>query len=320
MTNCVWASGEPIFTYHEQEHGILPKDNLHLFELLTLEIFQPGLSFNIVLKKRDGLKEYFHHYDLVKISQMDVSDVERGLENRDIIRHRLKIEAIIANAKLIINSNLNLQKYIFDNVDYRFGSEKVGELLAKQMRKDGFKFVGPSVATSFLEAIGLLEGHMDDCRLKSCGAREFSYQTPFGVLHIIYEDFKIRSSTLVHNTKVIVVSPVNTYETFIAYHLDNYFHHNIFSFKFQLAEKGTVFQKQVWDVIKNIPFGKTLTYGDIAYTIGSGAFRAVGGACSKSEFAIFIPAHRVVSSTAIGGFQNQVELKRELLRHEGIEY
>ncbi len=320
MDNCYWAAKEPIATYHELEHGKLPQDNTRLFELLTLEIFQPGLSFNIVLKKRAGLKQFFHNYDLVKIAQMDEQDVASGLENSDIIRHRLKIEAIITNAKLIVRLKLNLKNYLFDNVDYRFGLEKVGTLLAKQMRKDGFKFIGPSVATSFLEAIGLLESHMDGCQFKNGGVMSLDYQSQFGTLHITYEDFMILSSGFEHNAEISIKQPTNTFESFIVYHLDNYFQHKVFNFKFSLAEKGTEFQKLVWDATKNIPFGETRTYGDIAFTIGTGAFRAVGNACSKSEFTIFIPAHRVVGSTGIGGFQNQVELKRDLLMYEGIEY
>lgn len=318
MSKCSWATGEPIATYHDHEHGKLPENNQLLFELLTLEIFQPGLSFNIVLKKRAGLRTYFKDYDLQQISGMSASDVLLGLENNDIIKHRLKIEAIINNAKLIVSKNIDLRVYIFDNVDYRFGLEQVGPLLSKQMKKDGFKFVGPSVTTSLLEAIGLLDGHSQSCVYRPVNANCFSYQTKFGALSIEYDNFTIKSSSLIHNSICHPYTPINSFEQFLIYHLENYLNNGIDNFKLKLDITGTAFQQAVWDAIRQVQFGQTRTYGDIAFTIGSGAFRAVGSAAGKCQFIIFIPVHRIVASSGIGGFQNQIELKRELLEHEGI--
>ncbi len=318
MEKCSWANGEPIESYHDNEHGKMPKDNSLLFEMLTLEIFQPGLSFNIVLKKRSGLRKFFKDYNLKDISLMTEADILLGLANDEIIKHRLKIESVIHNAKLLIDNGINLRNYLFDTIDYRFGTGQVGPLLSKQMKKDGFKFVGPSVTTSLLEAIGLLEGHFDYCELHNQPAN-FSYQTKFGALHIEYDNFLIKSSSLIHNSIAAAYAPSNSFEQYLIYHLDNYLEHNIYNFKLLLdTTKATKFQQVVWDAIKAVPFGETRTYGDIAFTIGSGAFRAVGAAAAKSNFALFIPAHRIVSSKAIGGFQNQVELKREMLEHEGI--
>lgn len=318
MSKCSWATGQPIEDYHDHEHGHLPLNNQQLFELLTLEIFQPGLSFNLVLKKRAGLKQFFKDYDLNLISQMAEPEILEGLDNKQIIRHRLKIESVIHNARLIIDKEINLQAYLFDNIDYRFGLEQVGIRLSKQMKADGFKFVGPSVTTSLLEAIGLLEGHEDQCLFKPLNANNFSYQTKFGALHVEYQDYKIKSSSLIANSSCPKYSPVNCFEQFLIYHLDNYLQHHISNFKLLLDLRGTEFQQRVWDAIIQVPYGQTRTYGDIAFTIGSGAFRAVGGAAGKCNFALFIPAHRIVASSGIGGFQNQVELKRELLIHEGI--
>lgn len=320
MEKCNWASGEPIETYHDIEHGILPTNNIGLFEMLVLEIFQPGLSFNIVLKKRSGLKQFFYNYDIQKISKMTENEVLAGLENSAIIRHRLKIESVIHNARLLVDNDLNLQNYLFDNIDYRYGTDNVGTMLSKKMKKDGFRFVGPSVTTSLLEAIGLLNGHFDYCGLQPCNENSFSYQTKFGVLHICYESFTIKSSSLLHGATCNDYTPVNSFEKFIIYHIENYQLNQIYNFKLHLDLKGTEFQKRVWDATQNIPYGETRTYGDIAFTIGSCASRAVGSACKKSNFAIFIPAWRVISSSGIGGFQNQVELKQQLLQHEGYKF
>lgn len=320
MAKCSWASSEPIATYHDNEHGKMPVSNTDLFELLTLEIFQPGLSFNIVLKKREGLRKFFHNYDLAKIAKMTEDDVLLGIENTDIIRHRLKIESVISNGKLVSEQDIDLTKYIFEHIDYRFGLDNVGKLLSKQMKKDGFRFVGPSVVTSLLEAIGLLPAHFDDCEANIFEANSFSYPTKFGALHISYDKFKIISSSIIHTAKCNDYQPVNTFEQFLIYHIDNYLNNSKENFKLLLDFKGTKFQCQVWDAIRNVPFGETRTYSDIAYTIGTGAFRAVGSAAAKSQFLVFLPVHRIVASSGIGGFQNQVDLKRELLAHEGIEY
>lgn len=318
MTKCSWANGSPIEEYHDLEHGKFPVSNDLLFEMLTLEIFQPGLSFNIVLKKREGLRQFFKQYNIDAISKMNEDDVLLGLDNNDIIKHRLKIESVISNAKLIVENGINLTEYIFETIDYRFGLDKVGTLLSKQMKKDGFKFVGPSVTTSLLEAIGLLNGHFDYCLYRPISKGTFNYQSPYGALYVEYDNFTITSSRLLHNTICEVKEPCNSFELYLQYLLDLYFINNKYSFKLLLDTKGTQFQELVWDAIRHVPYGETRSYGDIAFTIGSNAFRAVGGACSKSNFAIFIPAHRVISSSGIGGFQNQVSLKRDLLKHEGL--
>ncbi len=319
MSKCLWASGEPIESYHDNEHGVMPNNNKNLFEMLCLEIFQPGLSFNIVLKKREGLRTFFKDYEIELIAKMTVEDVEMGLSNDNIIKHRLKIESVIHNAKLIVDQNINLKHYLFDVIDYRFGLENVGPLLSKQMKKDGFKFVGPSVTTSLLEAIGLLPAHHLECEYQRLQTNSIAIQTKLGAFYLEYSDYVINNSSLLHNSICAPFSPMNAFEQFLEYHLKNYFNHNIYNFKLKLNTHGTKFQEVVWDAIRQVPYGQTQTYGDIAYTIGSGAFRAVGGAASKSTFALFIPAHRIVSSSGIGGFQNQVELKRELLNHEGID-
>lgn len=318
MNKCSWAKESPIEKYHDLEHGKFPVCNESLFEMLTLEIFQPGLSFNIVLKKRDGLRIFFNNYDIFAISAMTEEDVLLGLDNDHIIKHRLKIESVIHNAKLIIDNNINLTNYLFEAIDYRFGLGQVGALLSKQMKKDGFKFVGPSVTTSLLEAIGLLDGHFDYCLYKPITKGTFNYQSPYGALYVEYDNFTIISSRLLHNTVCKVAKPCNSFELYLQYLLDLYFINNNYTFKLLLNTKGTNFQELVWDAIRHVPYGETRSYGDIAFTIGSNAFRAVGGACSKSNFAIFIPAHRVISSSGIGGFQNQVSLKRDLLKHEGV--
>ncbi len=318
MCKCSWAIQYPINEYHDNEYGVLPQTERDLFEALVLEIFQPGLSFNIVLKKRDGLREFFKEYDIKKIATMTDRDVERGLDNPNIIRHRLKISAVIANAKLLVDNNINLLHYIFNWIDYRHGYSKVGELFAKKMKNDGFKFIGVSVGTSFLQAIGLLNNHESDCINKPLMDNNFSYQLPFGCITISYNNFSIESSFINDNSVCSPYEPLNSFEQYLIYHLNMYINKQKSTFKGQLKINGTPFQKQVFDVVANVPFGTTQTYSDVAYTIGSGAFRAVGSTLKNNNFALFIPAHRIVGKNNIGGFQNQIDLKKKMLNYENI--
>ncbi len=311
---CSWAQGKYIETYHDTEHGKMKNSNIDLFELLTLEIMQPGLSFQIVLSKREGLKSYFLNYDLEHISKMTDDDVLFGLENQNIIRHRLKIESIIHNAKIITENNTILKDYIYEHVDYRQGIDKTGVLLSKQMKKDGFKFIGPSVANSFLEALGLLPAHSKDCFMTINGEQTVVVSTPLHPLVITYSNFQLTSSRF--DEFAIPSLKLSSFELYLNYCVDQYFLGNLKDFKIDIGTSGTQFQKYVWDAIIQIPYGQTMTYKQVANNIASQGYRAVGNAANKCNYALFIPAHRLVSSNGIGGFGNKLEYKKYLIKHE----
>ncbi len=311
---CSWAQGKYIDTYHDTEHGKMKYSNIDLFELLTLEIMQPGLSFQIVLSKREGLKSYFLNYDLEHISKMTDDDVLLGLENSNIIRHRLKIESIIHNAQIIKKKNLNLKDYIYKHIDYRQGLDKTGILLSKQMKKDGFKFIGPSVASSFLEALGLLPAHSNDCFMAINGEHTVVVNTPLDPLVITYSNFQVTSSRF--DECAIPSHKLNSFEQYIKNCVEQYFLGTLKQFKINLDTSGTQFQQYVWDAIRQIPYGNTMTYKQVANNIASQGYRAVGNAANKCNYALFIPAHRLVSSKGIGGFGNKLEYKQYLITHE----
>ncbi len=313
MQRCNWANNELLINYHDNEYSNM---DVELFELLTLEIFQPGLSFYIVLKKREALKLYFHNYDINKISKMNEDDILLGLDNSDIIRHRQKIEAIINNARLIKEKNIDLKVYLFDNIDYTSGVMDTGTKLSKKMKKDGFKFVGVSVVTSLLEAIGLLPAHSKMCYKYNGYKKTYQYMTPFGCMDLIYENFEIISSTIDTFKVVDNQVEINSFEILLKYHLDNYFINHKDTFSFYLRLDCTDFQKKVFASISNIEYGTTQTYGDVAILNDTMAFRAVGMAASKCNHMIFIPAHRLVAKNGIGGFQGNIKLKEDLLAHE----
>lgn len=161
MHYCDFAPDHPVHgPYHDNEYGFPLTDDSLLFERLTLEVFQAGLSWEIVLKKREGLYEAFHGYELGRISKMSAEDVERLRENPAIIRNRLKILATIHNAKQVISIQESHGSF------YQWlEAQSCMDLDAwvKLMRKH-FKFMGPEIVGEFLMSISILPGaHKEGC-------------------------------------------------------------------------------------------------------------------------------------------------------------
>ena len=163
MKRCTWASdsaNELMIAYHDDEYGNMINDNRALFELLCLEIMQTGLSWNIVLQKRAAFKEFFLNFEVNDLIKMPHDDIIKLSENKAIIRNKMKIAAIINNAHIIVENKLDLKEYVLKNFnEYQSDYQKA----AKQYKKDGFKFIGPSVVESLYKAIGLEEGHEKEC-------------------------------------------------------------------------------------------------------------------------------------------------------------
>ncbi len=161
MHYCDIAPSHPIHgPYHDKEYGFPVTDDRILFERLTLEAFQAGLSWEIILKKREGLRAAFYDYDLDRIASMTEEDEERLRNNPAIFRNRLKILATIHNAKQVIcfqKSHGSFYQWLTDQ-PWRDLDEWV-----KCMRKH-FKFMGPEIVNEFLMSIGLLPGaHQEGC-------------------------------------------------------------------------------------------------------------------------------------------------------------
>jgi len=168
--------------YHDQEWGKpLRGDDQQLFELLTLEVFQAGLSWEISLKKRPGLKLAFHNFDITQVSQMTEKNAIALKENPNIIRNGLKISATINNAHAIkrVQDEFNS----FSNYIWHFTNNKIidnqittnqdvpaqnalSQAIAKDMKKRGFKFTGPVTIYSYLQGIGIINDHEKNCSFK----------------------------------------------------------------------------------------------------------------------------------------------------------
>jgi len=178
IRRCEWANTVALIDYHDHEWGVPIHDDRALFEFLILEGMQAGLSWETVLRKRASYRAAFDDFDPVAIAAYRQSKVRQLLANENIIRNRLKIEAAIGNAK----SFIALQKEFgsFDDYVWRFvggrpkqnrcqSQEDVpaqtaeSEELSKDLRRHGFKFVGPTICYAFMQAVGMVNDHLVNC-------------------------------------------------------------------------------------------------------------------------------------------------------------
>lgn len=178
-TRCQWAGSDPLYQkYHDEEWGIPVHDDRKLFEMLILEGAQAGLSWITILRKRENYRKAFNNFDAKKIAKYDSKKVNLLLQNEGIIRNRLKINAAIINAKLF----LEIQKEFgsFDKYIWRFVNGKPiinsrknlkelpakteeSDLMSKDLKKRGFKFIGSKICYAFMQAVGMVNDHIVDC-------------------------------------------------------------------------------------------------------------------------------------------------------------
>ena len=173
MKRCEWAStNETLQYYHDTEWGIPSHDDRYLFEILCLEGFQSGLSWLTVLNKRPAFKKAFANFEVKKIVKFTPSQKTSLMKNGDIIRNRLKIGAVINNAEAV----LEIRKEFGSFSDYVWSftggktanrnAEEIAGFLSKDLKKRGLKFVGPGNTYSFMQAVGMVNGHAANCAFK----------------------------------------------------------------------------------------------------------------------------------------------------------
>ncbi len=176
MKRCKWCNidNKKYIDYHDNEWGVLRKDDNYLFEMLLLESFQAGLSWEIVLNKRESFKKAYDNFNINKICLYDEKKIDELINNKNIIRNKLKIKASINNAiifKQIISeydSFYNyIKKYTHGNIIYEIGktTNDISDLISKDLQKRGMKFVGSTIIYSYLQAIGVIYSHDKDCYL-----------------------------------------------------------------------------------------------------------------------------------------------------------
>ncbi|AWP31085.1 DNA-3-methyladenine glycosylase I [Pantoea eucalypti] len=179
MQRCGWVTQDPLYlAYHDREWGVVQRDKRALFEMLCLEGQQAGLSWITVLKKRENYRAAFHQFDPQAIALMDSTDIDALMLNSGIIRHAGKIAAIIANARAYLEMETKGEDFshfvwqFVDNVqivhDYPDYSQapttsEHAIALSKALKQRGFKFIGPTICYSFMQACGLINDHQSNC-------------------------------------------------------------------------------------------------------------------------------------------------------------
>lgn len=164
--------------YHDEEWGVPVHDDRVLFEFLTLESAQAGLSWRTILHRRDGYRRAFHDWDIERIASMNENDVVRLLADPGVIRNRAKIEATIENARValrLLPQWVTFDRYLWQFVDevtvvnqWRSVDEVPAEserarAMSHRMKRDGFRFVGPTTLYAFMQATGMVNDHLVDC-------------------------------------------------------------------------------------------------------------------------------------------------------------
>ena len=179
LTRCPWCTKDPLYVrYHDEEWGVPLHDDSLLFEFLMLEGAQAGLSWLTILKRREGYRNAFANFDAHKVARFTPAKVERLLTDPGIIRHRLKIEAAVSNARAF----LKIQEVFgsFDHYSWRFvdgkpvqnrwrgldqipASAQISDKFSKDLKQRGFRFVGPTIVYAHMQATGMVNDHLISC-------------------------------------------------------------------------------------------------------------------------------------------------------------
>jgi DNA-3-methyladenine glycosylase I len=180
---CEWALGHPlVLAYHDDEWGVPKRDERVLFEFLTLEGAQAGLSWRTILEKREGYRAAFAGFDPVAVAAFDDDDIERLLADPGIVRNRAKVTSTVGNARAWLELD-DPVVFLWDFVDGRpiqRRVEQLGELpattdiserMSKELKRRGFRFVGGTICYSLMQACGLVNDHVMSCfRQRECAA------------------------------------------------------------------------------------------------------------------------------------------------------
>lgn len=179
LKRCAWANASQQYTdYHDQEWGVPVHDDRKLFEMLILEGMQAGLSWSLILRKRAGYAQAFDGFDASAIARYDENKYQELLTNPEIVRNRLKIQAVIKNARAFLE--VQSQAGSFDAFIWQFvdgcpqqhswqtmqdvpAKSSVSDIMSQELKKRGFTFVGSTICYSFMQAVGMVNDHIVDC-------------------------------------------------------------------------------------------------------------------------------------------------------------
>jgi DNA-3-methyladenine glycosylase I len=178
-SRCHWCGAAPEFlAYHDTEWGFPVSDDHRLFEKLCLESFQSGLSWRTILAKRENFRAAFHDFDFDRVARFTARDITRLLKDEGIVRHRGKIESVINNARQareLVKAEGSLAAFVWR---YEPDVQQLAEpqtvstspeslALSKDLKKRGWKFLGPTTVYAFMQAMGLVNDHVEDCVIRT---------------------------------------------------------------------------------------------------------------------------------------------------------
>lgn len=188
LKRCWWPGmDDPLYQrYHDEEWGKLNLDEHYLYEMLVLESFQAGLSWWTILEKRENFRQDFSNFNVEKVAAFNQEQVEALMKDPGIIRNRMKIEAAINNARVIVKMHKQGQTlagllksavpHVIVNHPHSMpelpAQTPLSRNLSKRLKKQGFKFVGPVTVYSYLQAVGLINDHLEDCSFKYTTSKE----------------------------------------------------------------------------------------------------------------------------------------------------
>jgi DNA-3-methyladenine glycosylase I len=179
LKRCNWGGDDPdMVNYHDKEWGVHVTDDQKLFEFLTLEGAQAGLSWRTILKRRDGYRKAFANFDVDKVAKFTEKKIEKLLQDPGIIRNKLKVRAAVSNAKLFIDIQKEFGSFYEYSMQFVGGKPKINkrkkmsdypattkesDAFAKDLKKRGFKFVGSTIIYAHMQASGMVNDHMVSC-------------------------------------------------------------------------------------------------------------------------------------------------------------
>ncbi|UKK86338.1 DNA-3-methyladenine glycosylase I [Sphingopyxis sp. BSN-002] len=188
MARCGWcAASDDYIAYHDEEWGFPVADDRRLFEKLSLEGFQSGLSWRTILMKRENFRAAFAGFDFGRVATFDDGDVERLLQDAGIVRHRGKIEAVINNARRaqeLVRERGSIAAYVWSfephgDIPFLASTSPASIAMSKDLKKRGWKFVGPTTVHAFMQAMGLINDHAEGCAIRARAARaRAAFQPP----------------------------------------------------------------------------------------------------------------------------------------------
>ena len=176
---CPWAGSDPLYLrYHDEEWGVPVHDDRHFFEMLVLEGAQAGLAWITILRKREGYRDAFDGFDPAAVARYDDRRVEALLANPAIVRNRLKVESAVGNARAFLrvqDEHGSFDRYVWRFVDGRPRQNRwrtmadvpaetaESRAMSRDLKRRGFRFVGPTICYAFMQATGLVNDHLVDC-------------------------------------------------------------------------------------------------------------------------------------------------------------